>query len=463
MQISADSAFSGAEWEMFAISRSFILENGDGLKYVYCRFRDSADRLTWSYFEDSITLDTEAFIESVTFSPSGPFSPGETVHFYLYANETDGDAGITIGANVGEAVLFDNGQRGDAAPDDGIYEVDYIIPSTFDFENNYVYGRFIDRAGNAASSVVADDRLTVRRPPDAVTIFSINVPQGEYDRLDLNWEPSAAQDFAQYRVYRGTSPGVDSTDILAASIISISGTSLTDTGLVENTTYYYVVYVVDITGLWSVSNEVSAATGADLSPAPVSLYPIIVEPDMYQEVELEWSQSPENDFNSYRLFRWSEDIGRNDSVLAAFITNRQITTFTDNPPFNMSPGSADTANFWYIVHVYDDGNNNAPSDSIRAHLIDNDPPGVSGTVTASDSSLMISWSQSDIPDFNSYRLLRDTDSNPSGAIAVFVTPARTTVSYEDESTVEGQTYYYWLDIFDLRGNSSRSLLGSEAW
>jgi fibronectin type 3 domain-containing protein len=460
MQISGDSAFSDAEWEMFAASKSFILENGDGLKYVYCRFRDSADRLTWSYFEDSITLDTEAFIESVTFSPSGPFSPGEIVHFYLYTNEPDGDAGITIGANVAEVALFDNGQRGDAVPDDGIYEVDYIIPSTFDFENNYVYGRFIDRAANVASSVVAGDRLTVRRPPDAVTIFSINVPQGEYDRLDLNWERSAAQDFAQYRVYRGTSPGVDSTDFLAASIISISETSLMDTGLVENTAYYYVVYVVDITGLWSVSNEVSATTGADLSPAPVNLYPVIVEPDMYQEIDLEWSQSSENDFESYRLYRWREASGRDDSVLVAFITDRQNTAFTDHPPFDTT---LNTINYWYIMHVYDTGGNNSPSDSVRAVLVDNDPPGVSGTVTASDSSLMITWSQSDIPDFNSYRLLRDTDSNPAGAIAVFVTPDRTTVSYEDESTVEGQTYYYWLDIYDLRGNSSRSLLGSEAW
>lgn len=462
MQISPDSAFSNSQWEMFAASKSYVLENGDGLKYVYCRFRDSADRWTWSYFEDSITLDSEAFIDSISFSPSGPFSPGETVHFYHYTDESDGNAGIIIGANVADIALFDNGQRGDTYPGDGIYEVDYIIPSTFDFEDNFVYGRFIDRAGNMASSVVADDRLSVRRPPDAVNIFSINVPQGEYDRLVLNWERSTAQDFAQYRVYRATSSGVDSTDFLAASVFSIGGTSLTDTGLVENTAYYYKVYVVDMTGLWSGSNEVNATTGPDSPPEPVDLYPVIVEPDMYQNVEIEWSESPDNDFQSYRLYRWQEIDGRSDSVLTAFITNRQITTHTDHPPFDVS---SNTMNYWYVLHLYDYGGNSSPSDSVLAHLVDDIPPTVSaGTVTASDSSIMATWLQSDIPDFGSYRLLRGINSDPNLAIMIFLTSNRATVTYDDINTVEGQTYYYWIKVYDLRGNSSVAfLLGSESW
>jgi hypothetical protein len=416
--------------------------------------------MTWRFYYDSIILDTEAFIDSVIFSPAGPFSPGETVHFAVYTTEAGGSAGISIGAGITDIGLFDNGQRGDVTVDDGIYELDYNIPPAFDFEDQIVYGDFADRAGNNAATVQANSRLSVRRPPDAVNIFSIIAPQGYHDRLDLGWEQATVQDFAQYRVYRGTSPGVDSTDLLAASIISISGTSLTDTGLVENTTYYYVVYVVDVTGLWSGSNEVSATTGIDMPPEAVTLYPVIIEPDYYQEIEIEWSQSPDDDFESYRLYRWREDIGRSDSLLAAFVANRQSTSFTDHPPFDTAANMTD---FWYVVHVYDNAGYSTASDSIRVHLVDAIPPTVSGSVSSSDSSLVMTWSQPDIPDFGSYRLLRDTDSNPAGAITVFVSPNSTTITYDDESTIEGQTYYYWLDIYDIRDNKSQTNLGSGAW
>ncbi|UCC79733.1 MAG: hypothetical protein JSW64_15960, partial [Candidatus Zixiibacteriota bacterium] len=416
--------------------------------------------VTWRFYSDSIILDTEAFIDSVRFSPSGPFSPGEVIHFALFAAEPGGDAGVSIGTNIADIDLFDNGQRGDVTADDGIYELDYTIPALFDFEDEIVYGQFADRAGNNASIMQADSRLSVRRPPDAVTIFSVNAPPGFHNRLDLNWGASGAQDFAQYRLYRSIAPGVDSTDMLVAAIFSRGQTSFSDTGLTENTAFFYRIYVVDITGLWNGSNEVSGTTAIDSPPEAVSLYPVIVQPDYYQEVEIEWSQSPDNDFESYRLYRWQEDVGRSDSVIVAFITGRSSTVFTDQPSFNTSE---DTLNFWYIMHVYDIGGNSAPSDSIRVHLIDEVPPMVTGSVAALDSSLVITWMQSEIPDFNIYRLLRGINSDPNLAIVIFATTDRTTVFYEDESTAGGQTYFYWLEIYDLRGNNSRSDLGSGAW
>lgn len=461
MQVSSDSSFSGSQWEAYFAARAFQLDNGDGIKTVYCRFRDFSDRTTWGYFSDSIILDTEAFIDSVVFSPSGPFSPGESIHFSVYASEPDGSASITIGNSITNVDLFDNGSRGDAVADDGIYEFDFTIPLSFDFEDQIIYGDFADRAGNTAAIIEAANLLSIRRAPNGVNIFGVTAPHGSFDILELEWEQSEASDFAQYRIYRGNIAGVDSTDFLVASISSIGETAVADTGLSENMTYYYKVYVVDITGLWGGSNEVSASTGQNTVPDPVVLYPIIVEPDHYQEINIEWSEANINDFESYRLYRWQESVGRDDSVIVAFITDRNSTTFTDQPPFN--PPGVDTVSFWYILHVYDNTGNNAGSDSVLARLIDAAPPQVTGSVSASDSSLIITWSQSEIPDFGSYRLLRDIDSNPVGAVTVFVTADQLTVTYDDEATTEGQTYYYWLDIYDLRDNSSQSVLGSGAW
>ena len=560
MQISDDSTFSGSQWESFFALRAFRLASGDGLKAVYCRFRDASDMRTSSHFSDTITLDTQSFIDSLRFTPAGvPLSPGATVHFRLYAGETGGEGAVSIGDDILTLILLDNGDRGDALADDGIYELDYTIDANLDFEDQIVYGDFIDRAGNLAGQAQANTALTVRRPPDAVTIYSINAPDGFFNRLQISWSASSAPDFAQYRIYRDTSAGVDSSNYLVRTITSSGIVTVVDTGLTENTRYYYRVYVMDNTGLTTGSNEADGLTGQNLPPDPVELYPpvatpgthdrlelswsesndydflryelyrsydsavdsldillltsnsqesfidiglaadsvyyygvlsrdiagnvswsntvsgrtnvdeppsqvtllpVAVEPDQYQDVALEWSRSDDDDFESYRLFRWQEDIGRADSTLVFLTIDIDITSFMDHPPFNTVE---DTINFWYIMHLFDEGGNSAASDSVRVHLIDNDPPQVSGSVTPSDSSLIIVWAPSDIPDFGSYRLLRDTDPDSAGALTVFVATDQETTTYDDEATVEGQIYYYWVDIYDVRNNSTLSLLGSGSW
>ncbi len=560
MQIAGDSTFPGSQWESFVPLKAYRLAGGDGVKTVYCRFRDASDMRTSSHFSDIVTLDTQSFIDSLRFTPAGvPLSPGATVHFSLYAGETDGEGTVIVGNDILNLTLLDNGERGDALAGDGVYELDYSIDLDLDFEDRIVYGDFVDRTGNSAARIQANATMTVRRPPDAVNIYSIIAPDGFFDRLQISWNPSSAPDFAQYRIYRDTIAGVDSSDYLARTITSSGTVTAVDTELEENTRYYYRVFVMDNTGLMTGSNEADALTAQNLPPDPVELYPpvatpgtydrlelswsesndndflryelyrsydsavdsldillftsnsqesfidtdlaadsvyyygvvardiagnvswsnimsgrtnaddpplpvtllpVAVEPDGYQDVALEWSGSDDDDFESYRLFRWQEDLGRTDSGLVFLTADIGITSFMDHPPFNTVE---DTVNFWYILHLFDEGGNSAASDSVRVHLIDNDPPPVSGSVTPSDSSLIAAWSTSDIPDFASYRLLRDIDADTSGALTIFVTANQEVTSYTDESTVDDQIYYYWLDIYDVRNNSSLSLLGSGSW
>ncbi|MEE9554451.1 MAG: hypothetical protein V3W18_09160 [candidate division Zixibacteria bacterium] len=560
MRFSEDSTFADSPWEYYNSVKSFRLSSGDDLKTIYTRFRDSQDKTTAGNISASITLDTRAAVDSVTFSPTGsPFAPGDIAHFALYAGEPEGEGVITIGSNIVIIQLNDDGLGGDPVAYDGIYEADYNIAGYLDFESQDVFGDFVDHVDNAASRSAADNRMTVRRVPDPVSIYSITTPEGYYNRLQLAWNSSTAGDFAQYRIYRGTSAGVDSSAFLVRTLTSRSTTTVTDTGLTENTTYFYKVYVVDNTGLWGGSDEVSATSGQDQPPSPVTLYapfatpdfhdrlelswsssgendllryelyrsddpdvdsldfiafssqsqtshtdigleadslyyyavltrdltgnvswsnivsertnvntppeavtlfPVITESDYYQEITIDWSESSDNDFHSYRLYRWREDLTRSDSSNIALISESGVTSFIDSPPFDVVP---DTVNFWYILHLYDEGGNSTASDSVRVHLIDSAPPTVPGLVSPTPSSLIVSWNLSEIPDFGNYRLLRDTDSDPAGAITVYVSTDQDIGSFEDLSATQGVTYFYWLDIYDRRDNSSRSLLGSGSW
>jgi hypothetical protein len=74
----------------------------------------------------------------------------------------------------------------------------------------------------------------------------------------VSWSVPAANGgspITGYNVYRGTSPGGESTTPLATNI---AGTSFTDTGLTNGTRYYYTVAAVNAVGVSPPSVEVSA-------------------------------------------------------------------------------------------------------------------------------------------------------------------------------------------------------------
>jgi len=560
MQLSSDSSFGSAFWESFVTARAWEMPSSDGSHTVYARFRDRLDNVTSNFYFDSIILDTEARIDSIKYSPVGaPFSTGDRVHFRIYTGESDGQAEIVIGQGLAFIELYDDGGRGDNSADDGIYEADYEIGNQLDFENAEVFGNFIDRAANEAEQARSRDNISARRAPDPVSIFSITNDAGHFDNLALNWGSSTASDFAQYRVYRSISAGVDSSDYLARVISSANQTSLTDTGLAQNTRYYYRVYVLDNTALWSGSNEVYASTSPNLPPDGVIIYPIIAapdtydqldiswsecddqdflryelyrsddsqidtsdnlvfasdtevsftdhdlsantlyyyrvrtldragntawsngvsgrtgddeapepavlvplfpEPDSYEDINLSWSQPAIDDFQEFKIFSWREDLGRSDSVLIGVVTDLGSTTFLHHPSM---PDGIDTVNYWYIIHTYDTGGNSAASNAVVGRLSDIPPDMVDGAVIPDTDFIAITWVPSEIPDFGSYRLMRDTLSSPANAALIYMSANSETASYNDGTSEEGVTYYYWIDIFDARNHSSRSFLGSGQW
>ncbi len=345
MQVCNDSSFAGAVWESFAFTRAWTLTSGDQIKTVYVRFRDPIDQATTGTVSASITLDTHAAIDSVIFSPAGrAFVEGDQIHFSLFAGEPDGTAQIRIGDGLARILLYDDGTGGDIVARDGIYGADFTVQANLDFINAGVFGNFTDRAGNSAQEVRAWDDITVLSPPDPVTIYSIIAPEGVFDRLELSWNRSEASDFAQYRIYRSTGAGVDSSDFLARMINSAGVTSLSDTGLTASTTYYYRVFVIDESGLWAGSNEVHFATNQNLPPDAVVLYPIVAPPGTSDRLSLTWSASTDQDFLRYEVYR-SYDSGV-DSTDILILASGTETAVVDS---NLAPDST----YYYRVKARD--------------------------------------------------------------------------------------------------------------
>jgi PKD repeat protein len=71
----------------------------------------------------------------------------------------------------------------------------------------------------------------------------------------LNWSAPSGPAVAQYNVWRGTSPGQETTDVASVP----GSTTYTDASATGNVTYYYEIQAVNAAGVGPFSNEANAA------------------------------------------------------------------------------------------------------------------------------------------------------------------------------------------------------------
>lgn len=350
-----DSLFSSASWEPFVIQKPWTLTDGDGTKEVFLKVRDLDDNESSGHYRDDIILDTRASIASLIFSPTDSLlSPGDRIHFTMETGEPEGRASLDIGTAAVSKKLYDDGSHGDDSADDGIYHLDYTIPSGLDVIDAVVTGRFVDRAGNHAEEYASVSTLSIQQAPQAVQLFSPGPVQDQTAALHLSWTRNQDSDFAAYRLYRALEAGVESAaDRQVVTDISSQATTwYDDTGLEENTTYYYQVAVSDQYGLSSFSNEVSAATGQNEPPQPVTLLITSVglmdQDSSAAQIELKWTRSQELDFSHYLVYRDEQSPVDDTSTPVELINDRQTTVFTDTQlPL--------ATRYYYRVSVCDEG------------------------------------------------------------------------------------------------------------
>jgi hypothetical protein len=342
--ISEDSLFGDASWQTFSGSKNFTLSFGEGTKYVYVKFRDQDGNESSDLYWDDIILDTQASISSVTENTAGQSKQaGQIIHFTVSAAETEGTAKLDLGT-VRDIVLFDDGTQGDAFANDGIYELDYVIPTDVEMQDAVVTGKFTDAAGNPAPSKTATGRVTIVKTPEPVNLFTPYAVPNSYSSITLNWSASNETDFSAYRLYRSRLAGVDSSDSLIANVANKSTTTYTDTALSETTWYHYRVFVFDANNLSAGSNEDSARTNQNTPPTAV----VLATPSKVDSTSLKlvWTQNSDFDFDSYRIYR-SASLGVDTlDILITVINQAGTTTYTDE---NLTTGQT----YFYRVFVFD--------------------------------------------------------------------------------------------------------------
>jgi fibronectin type 3 domain-containing protein len=280
-------------------------------------------------------LDPISLLEPVVAEP--PDDPAVTLRWTL--SSEDGFTAYRI-------------YRAEAAPVDSTDELIGRMPSANALEyddtdvvegRTYYYRVYVqDSFGRESGSNTVQAVVVNARPPLAITLREPDAMSAS--RIALDWDEARDLDFLAYRLYRNTTGAVADNDPLLTEIRDVTAITWDDTGLRENTVYYYRVYVVDGGGLATRSNEVEARTKNEAPPSVTMNAATSIDSTA---ATLSWGQSQAHDFAFYRLYRDEIPTVTTGSTQVVELDQPAFTSFRDT---ELESGTR----YYYRVFVVDD-------------------------------------------------------------------------------------------------------------
>lgn len=199
-----------------------------------------------------------------------------------------------------------------------------------------------DIAGQEITSNEVSVQTASDSNPGGVTMLTPTIRDD--GAVQLAWSAYGGNDFRNYSIYRSLTPGVTSNSTLVANITNRGTTATVDTQVGDDVTYYYRIFVFNLSGAGSGSNEVSIRTPKNQPPTPVTL--AVPSPQDTTRLRLNWSQNNDADFSDYLIYRSLDTPVDTTQTPIMILNRRQDTTFTDS---NLRPRTT----YYYRVFVRD--------------------------------------------------------------------------------------------------------------
>lgn len=247
-----------------------------------------------------------------------------------------------------------------------------------------------DQMGTNVLSGVDNGRYTIdATPPANVSSFTATAGDGQ---VSLSWT-NPASDFSGVKILRKTgSYPTSPTD--GTQVYDNNGTSYTDTGLTNSTTYYYTAFSRDVVLNYS-SGAQATATPHDVT-APAAISTLSATALTAKSVRLNWTAVGDDGNTGTAL---SYDIRYSTASITA--ANFASATQVSGASVPKASGSAETitisglsgfTNYYFAVKAIDEGNNasaisNLPNaKTFKISDLNND-----GLINVADAGIMMSY------------------------------------------------------------------------
>ncbi len=325
------------EWQPFSNTAAFQLSAGDGVKWVTVDFRDANGQPLPSV-NDSIELDTTLAIQN--FSAEGATTKGDELRLRMVLNEPGAQVQAILPGVFDAIALTDNGQLGDIAANDGIYERVISVASPVDI-NAKVSAAITDRAGN--QKIAESEQAVVLNTAPTISALQTrsNLATEELHLSFTTDEPATSSLRYGYSLSNLGDPVVMQGNLSQSHAIAL-------TGLRANDMIYFRILVTDAAG-----NSREREGQAKLAPAPLEQLSAYAG---NSEVGLTWSAGG-SEVAQYSLYR-SDDNGQSFQRLAT--VDAATTFYVDNSTRN------DTEYRYYLTAGDADGNESLPSATVTA-------------------------------------------------------------------------------------------------
>lgn len=267
---------------------------------------------------------------------------------------------------------------------------------------------------------------------------NVRLVQVDGTRVNIAWD---AVPNAVYRIYRLETP-----ESWPEKIAETTSTSFTDSGLDENTVYYYKVSACN--GMFESpgSESIEATTGTGGSEPIAPLRPMFGTTTT-ESIHIVWHNV--TGAKGYRLYRSNARSG-------PYTQTGDDLTLTNHTDTGLEAGTT----YFYRLKAYNDfGESDMGAEEFGITQSASAPGTPAGLAvgSATSSSLGISWNS--VPGAEGYRLYRSTSS---GGAYSQLGGNLTATSFNDTGLAPSTTYYYKVSAYNAYGESSQSAYQSGA-
>jgi hypothetical protein len=243
-----------------------------------------------------------------------------------------------------------------------------------------------------------------------------------FSQIRIDWTDNSGD---ETRFYIERKIGAAGAYVSVANV-GANVTTYTNSGLVQNTEYYYRVRAYNASGYSAYSDEVSAVT----LPQPVPFAPSNLSANALSisQIKIDWIDNSGDETRFYI----ERKTGVNDTYNQVTYVGVNVTSYTNS-------GLTPNTEYYYRVRAYNAGGYSTYSDEVSATTLPLSAPSELSVSSASYTTVTLAWTDNSTGE-SGFRIERKT--GVEGTYAQIAAVGANVTSYANTGLKQGTEYYY---------------------